>query len=695
MTDPKKPAAPVVDEKMFATNGDNRPFPNYEVMPDPSDEMLASPQFEAVWNVIKSWDVNVPEAYSGYCSANGSHVAMILNALVASPPAPAGTPSGAGVEAVIEARGLIARLRIVAKRRDISEHVRGLLESAAGTLASLTPAPTPVSEAGGEPVTYSSTQATKCAGCGEYKHTPLRRDEMGGYVCLTCIGKRLDALAKPPEPAGGDAVREAAQRLVERFPADMPSHAPAADEVAALRAALAAALAKPPEPAGEVLAWMRRWAFDKVDVMTVKKADRPRGWSLFAVTTEKLLDDDVPLAALSAPASNPERASATPEPALTGGVQVKALDYVKPYGSETLTKAETLLGEACVWTHHEANGVWFWTLGRLASGQEASEADAKQMLWATYEARILSALSHPRPEQVEDEAVAYQQLINGKWVECSYFVAFGFGDKMAEGCRALYARPAPKPAADVVARAGVYRNSDGRRVLHLNEVDGKLGRLPFGDHDLVLATPKPAADVPAGWRDVMAERRRQVEAEGWTPEHDDCHSGGDIARAAACYAISSTEYPKMRGHKPPFAFPWDAIYWRPEDRRRDLVRAGALILAEIERLDRAAALTPVNAATEKEGGQFECASASVRPEPSRVETAARALCVYAIRSRRKWDTPPDQVEAMLAKGDVIDLAWRDFVGEAEAVLSALEDSKAGLADAHYKDTSTTENEEQR
>ena len=35
-------------------------------------------------------------------------------------------------------------------------------------------------------------QATNCAGCGQYKHTPLRRDEMDGYVCLTCIDKKLD-----------------------------------------------------------------------------------------------------------------------------------------------------------------------------------------------------------------------------------------------------------------------------------------------------------------------------------------------------------------------------------------------------------------------------------------------------------------------------------------------------------------------
>ena len=50
-------------------------------MPSPTEAMLKSPEFEAVWQLIKSWDVNVPEYYEGYCGANGSHVALILRAL--------------------------------------------------------------------------------------------------------------------------------------------------------------------------------------------------------------------------------------------------------------------------------------------------------------------------------------------------------------------------------------------------------------------------------------------------------------------------------------------------------------------------------------------------------------------------------------------------------------------------------------
>jgi hypothetical protein len=50
-------------------------------MPSPTSEDLESPVFNAIWDVVKGWDVNVPEFYDGYCGANGSHVKLILNAL--------------------------------------------------------------------------------------------------------------------------------------------------------------------------------------------------------------------------------------------------------------------------------------------------------------------------------------------------------------------------------------------------------------------------------------------------------------------------------------------------------------------------------------------------------------------------------------------------------------------------------------
>jgi hypothetical protein len=42
--------------------------------PSPTPEMAATPEFEAVWQRIKGWDINVPDVYAGYCGANGNHV---------------------------------------------------------------------------------------------------------------------------------------------------------------------------------------------------------------------------------------------------------------------------------------------------------------------------------------------------------------------------------------------------------------------------------------------------------------------------------------------------------------------------------------------------------------------------------------------------------------------------------------------
>jgi hypothetical protein len=78
--------------------------------------------------------------------------------------------------------------------------------------------------------------------------------------------------------------------------------------------------------------------------------------------------------------------------------------------------------------------------------------------------------------------------------------------------------------------------------------------------------------------DVVTERARQVSAEGWTPEHDDEHATGELALAAASYAFSNKLQPAF--------WPWEESAWKPKDERSNLVRAAALLLAEIERLDR-------------------------------------------------------------------------------------------------------------
>lgn len=97
-----------------------------------------------------------------------------------------------------------------------------------------------------------------------------------------------------------------------------------------------------------------------------------------------------------------------------------------------------------------------------------------------------------------------------------------------------------------------------------------------------------AVDIKAA-ADVLAERQRQIMQEGWEPSHDDEHGGGELALAAASYAhIASVPVESRNPAGIPPMWPWSPEWWKPTTPRRDLVKAAALILAEIERLDRAA-----------------------------------------------------------------------------------------------------------
>jgi hypothetical protein len=104
---------------------------------------------------------------------------------------------------------------------------------------------------------------------------------------------------------------------------------------------------------------------------------------------------------------------------------------------------------------------------------------------------------------------------------------------------------------------------------------------------------------------IAAERRRQIESEGWTPEHDDEHVWGELMDAATAYiwvarwlqngAASrmgdkaddeSANYEEV-STTPPAGWPWDRSWWKPSpDPGRNLAKAGALIAAEIDRLHR-------------------------------------------------------------------------------------------------------------
>ena len=90
--------------------------------------------------------------------------------------------------------------------------------------------------------------------------------------------------------------------------------------------------------------------------------------------------------------------------------------------------------------------------------------------------------------------------------------------------------------------------------------------------------------------DVIAERKRQIETEGWSQNHDDEHTMGELALAASCYAAHAggrRDFVRRPHAMLPRGWPhWAPEWWKPKTPRRDLIRAAALIVAEIERLDR-------------------------------------------------------------------------------------------------------------
>ena len=93
---------------------------------------------------------------------------------------------------------------------------------------------------------------------------------------------------------------------------------------------------------------------------------------------------------------------------------------------------------------------------------------------------------------------------------------------------------------------------------------------------------------------IEKERNRQIDEEGWNYEHDDTYKDWELLKASICYLIdiicSNTFFPcgidprTLLGN----LWPWDPKWWKrtPDDQVKQLVKAGALIAAEIDRIKR-------------------------------------------------------------------------------------------------------------
>lgn len=115
-----------------------------------------------------------------------------------------------------------------------------------------------------------------------------------------------------------------------------------------------------------------------------------------------------------------------------------------------------------------------------------------------------------------------------------------------------------------------------------------------------LRRPQPwiiRGQLTPGVKIVLAERKRQIQMEGFDAARDDAYTNAELARAAQCYEIPHEkrnlvmkrvgEISTDPNDSVPISWPWPADWWKPGDRIRELAKAGALYLAEADRLKRA------------------------------------------------------------------------------------------------------------
>lgn len=103
--------------------------------------------------------------------------------------------------------------------------------------------------------------------------------------------------------------------------------------------------------------------------------------------------------------------------------------------------------------------------------------------------------------------------------------------------------------------------------------------------------PAQAVDLGTGVKAIAAERERQLHAECFTRDSDLQYRRGELAKAATAYVqLAAMDLEAgTRNHiacrEPAAVWPWAPEWWKPVDARRDLVRAGALIAAQIDLID--------------------------------------------------------------------------------------------------------------
>lgn len=137
---------------------------------------------------------------------------------------------------------------------------------------------------------------------------------------------------------------------------------------------------------------------------------------------------------------------------------------------------------------------------------------------------------------------------------------------------------------------GIDRSGEHCRISPNEHLHGVRLGAKVGNPDAALSpSPAPSAEpeedaalreaLTQAERDLLAERHRQVEAEGYSLDHDAAHGTSELSLAAAAYALSSVHGFTAKSLS---QWPWETSAFKPKHPYRDLERAGALVLAAME-----------------------------------------------------------------------------------------------------------------
>lgn len=207
------------------------------------------------------------------------------------------------------------------------------------------------------------------------------------------------------------------------------------------------------------------------------------------------------------------------------------------------------------------------------SAEEAREHSQQIKMLRKWRADVLALLDDARP--------AHEQAL-----EALEFAAGAIGD--AIGCEDGLDGRAGETVLRMIDAALV---ANGRQPMRKPQHDADIEWFRQYLRERLAVLGDDARPAEGGAALIAAERQRQIEHEGWTPEHDDAHSTGEIVSAAVCYAVYGSH--QTRGTAEECValvlsrWPFELTWWKPsDDPVRNLVKAGALIAAEIDRLQR-------------------------------------------------------------------------------------------------------------